>query len=160
MAARKGALSVDHIEYLAPQDGPVLADNGTVAVLLPGAFYTLRETQLPPVQALRENNVPIAIATDLNPGSSPLNSLLLAMNMACTLFSLTPSEALAGVTVNAARALGLEDRIGSIEVGKCADLVIWNTDNPAMLAYQIGANPRVGVMMNGIWTKPLVLPGL
>jgi len=153
MAAQRGALSVDHIEFLCPDEARLLAANKTVAVLLPGAFYTLNETQKPPVEALREHKVPIAIATDLNPGSSPLNSLLLAMNMACTLFSLTPVEALAGTTINAAKALGMEKEIGSLEVGKSADLVIWDTDNPAMLAYQIGANPCLSTMVAGEWRK-------
>ncbi len=151
MAAQRGALSVDHIEHLHPDEAQLLTANNTVAVLLPGAFYTLGETLKPPVQALRENRVPIAIATDLNPGSSPLNSLLLAMNMACTLFSLTPVEALAGTTINAAKALGLDKEIGSLEVGKSADLVIWDTDNPAMLVYQIGANPCLRTMVAGEW---------
>ncbi len=153
MAAQRGALSVDHIEFLRPDEARLLAENKTVAVLLPGAFYTLDETQKHPVEALREHKVPIAIATDLNPGSSPLNSLLLAMNMACTLFSLTPVEALAGTTINAAKALGLEKEIGSLEVGKSADLVIWDTDNPAVLAYQIGANPCLSTMVAGEWRK-------
>ena len=153
MAASRGALSVDHIEYLQPDEARVLAKSGTVAVLLPGAFYTLKETQLPPVKALVDNGVAIAIATDLNPGSSPLNSLLLTMNMACTLFSLTPTQALAGTTINAAKALGMDKHIGSLEVGKYADLVIWDTDNPAMLSYQIGANPCLNVMKAGQWRK-------
>ena len=153
MAAQKGALSVDHIEHLHPDEAQLLANNKTVAVLLPGAFYTLGETVKPPVQALREHQVPIAIATDLNPGSSPLHSLLLAMNMACTLFSLTPVEALAGTTINAAKALGLDKDIGSLEIGKSADLVIWDTDNPAMLAYQIGANLCLSTMIAGEWRK-------
>jgi len=156
MAARRGALSVDHLEHLHPDDVPLLAENNTVAVLLPGAFYTLNETLKPPVQALREHGVPIAIATDLNPGSSPLNSLLLAMNMACTLFSLTPLEALAGTTINAAKALGLDKDIGSLEVGKAADMVIWDTDNPAVLAYQIGANPCLSTMVAGEWRKNIM----
>ncbi len=151
MAAQRGALSVDHIEHLRPDEAKLLAANKTVAVLLPGAFYTLNETHKPPVQSLREHQVPIAVATDLNPGSSPLNSLLLAMNMACTLFSLTPVEALAGTTINAAKALGMENDIGSLELGKSADLAIWDTDNPAMLAYQIGANPCLSTMIAGEW---------
>ena len=117
-----------------------MANSGTVAVLLPGAFYTLRETQLPPIQALRDAGVPIAIATDCNPGSSPLTSLLLGMNMACTLFRMTPEEALAGATRIAAQALGLADA-GTIETGKRADLAIWNVKEPAELAYRIGFNP-------------------
>ena len=159
MAAKRGALSVDHIEYLKPEEADTLAANNTVAVLLPGAFYTLKETQKPPVKSLRQSDVPIAIATDLNPGSSPLNSLLLTMNMACTLFSLTPTQAFAGVTINAAKALGLANKIGSLEVGKAADLVIWDIDNPAMLSYQIGANPCLNVMIAGEWRKKGLLTG-
>lgn len=138
LAARYGALSADHLEYLAAEDAPALAAADTVAVLLPGAFYFLRETQVPPVDALRAAGAPIALATDNNPGTSPMTSLLLAMNMACTFFHLTPEEALTGVTRNAAKALGLNDR-GTIETGKRADLCIWRTDEPAALAYEIGA---------------------
>ncbi len=141
LAARYGALSADHLEYLAPEDVPTLAANGTVATLLPGAFYYLRETKHPPVDALRAAGVPIAIATDCNPGSSPLTSLLLTMNMACTLFSMTPGEALAGVTRNAAKALDLENECGSIEPGKGADLAIWDVSHPSELSYFIGHNP-------------------
>ncbi len=151
MAAGKGALSVDHLEYLPPEEVADLAKAGTVAVLLPGAFYFLKETKLPPVHALRENLVPIAIATDCNPGSSPVTSLLLTMNMACTFFSLTPAESLRAVTLNAAKALGLQDEIGSLEVGKHADLVIWDTNNPADLAYNIGLNPCHRIMVGGKW---------
>lgn len=140
MAASYGALSVDHIEYLTVADVPALANAGTVAVLLPGAFYTLHETQVPPVDALRQHGVPIALATDLNPGSSPLNSLLLTMNMGCTLFRLTPEEALRGTTANAARALGLPD-IGTIAAGQLAELAVWNASHPAELSYRIGYNP-------------------
>ena len=114
-----------------------MARAGTIAVILPGAFYTLGQTQLPPITALRDAGVPMAIATDCNPGSSPLTSILLAMNMACTLFKLTPEEALAGVTRNAAKALGLPD-CGQLRPGYRADLAIWNTDNPAELSYRIG----------------------
>jgi imidazolonepropionase len=155
MASERGALSVDHIEYLAASDVPHLSENGSVAVLLPGAFYALRETQLPPLQALRDNQVPIAIASDANPGSSPVSSLLLIMNMACTLFRMTPAEALRGVTINAAQALGLENEIGSLQAGKQADLVVWNVDKPARLSYQIGLNSCAAVMQAGKWRKPL-----
>ena len=143
LAARYGALSADHLEYLDPGDAVALSDAGTVAVLLPGAFYYLRETRLPPVGALREAGVRIAIATDCNPGSSPLASLLLAVNMACTLFRLTPEEALAGVTREGARALGMASEIGTLEAGKRADVAVWNADSPAELAYRIGFNPLV-----------------
>jgi imidazolonepropionase len=141
LAAAHGALSADHLEYLGPDGVAAMAKSGTVAVLLPAAFYTLRESRMPPVDALREAGVPIAVATDCNPGSSPLASLVLAMNMACTLFRLTPEEALAGVTRNAARALGLAGEIGTIEVGKRAELAIWDVEHPAELAYRIGWNP-------------------
>lgn len=141
MAARMGALSADHLEYLSESGAAVLAEHETVAVLLPGAFYTLRETRKPPVEALRAVGADIAIATDCNPGSSPLTSLLLTMNMACTLFRLTPEEALAGVTRNAAKALGLGGQLGTIEPGKQADLAVWDVDEPAELAYRIGFNP-------------------
>jgi imidazolonepropionase len=155
MTAKRQALSVDHIEFLAEQDVPTIAQNNTVAVLLPGAFYVLRETKLPPIDALRANGVSMAIATDANPGSSPVHSLLLIMNMACTLFRLTPAEALRGVTINAAKALGLDKELGSLSVGKQADLVLWDIDKPAMLSYQIGLNPCAAIMRSGIWRKPL-----
>ncbi len=155
MAATRGALSVDHIEYLPASDVAQLAQHNTVAVLLPGAFYVLRETRLPPIEALRQHQVPIAIATDANPGSSPVSSLLLILNMACTLFRLTPREALRGVTINAAKALGLDAGIGSLQAGKQADLVIWDVDKPSELAYQIGLNPCVAVMQAGNWRKTL-----
>jgi len=139
LAAQYGALSADHVEYATAGDAALLAKSGTVAVLLPGAFYTLHETQKPPVAAFRDAGVPMALATDCNPGSSPLASLLLAMNMGCTLFGLTPAEALAGVTRNAARALGLDD-CGTIAPGKRADLAIWDVADPAELSYRIGFN--------------------
>jgi len=140
LAASYGALSADHLEYLDESGVRAMADAGTAAVLLPGAFYTLRERQIPPIAALRAHGVPIAIATDCNPGSSPMTSLLLVMNMACTLFRMTPEEALAGVTRNAARALGLGD-CGTIAAGQRADLAVWDVDHPAELAYRFGFNP-------------------
>ncbi len=139
LAARHGALSADHVEYANEDDARALADSGTVAVLLPGAFYTLREPQLPPISAFRKYNVPMALATDCNPGSSPITSLLLVMNMACTLFRMTPAEALAGVTRHAATALGMRDT-GVIRAGLRADLALWNVEHPAELAYRIGTN--------------------
>ena len=153
MAAGMGALSVDHLEYLNSDDAASLARAGTVAVLLPGAFYFLREQQLPPIAALREQRVPIALASDANPGSSPVHSLLLIMNMACTLFRLTPAEALRGVTLNAARALGMTDEIGSLETGKQADIVIWDVDRPSLLSYRVGMNPCLAVMQAGEWRE-------
>jgi imidazolonepropionase len=140
LAAEYGALSADHLEYATADDAAAMAKAGSVAVILPGAFYTLRETVAPPIQAFREAGVPMAVATDCNPGSSPMSSLLLSMNMACTLFRMTPEEALAGVTRNAARALGLDDA-GQIKPGLRADLAIWNVEHPAELAYRIGFNP-------------------
>ena len=148
LAARYNALSVDHIEYLDGEGVESIAKSGTVAVLLPGAFYYLREKQSPPVAALRNHKVPIAIATDLNPGSSPVNSLLTTMNMACVLFGLTPEEALLGVTANAARALGLTDR-GTIAVGQKADLILWDAKRPGDLSYPLGFNPLSAVIKNG-----------
>ncbi len=148
LAARYGALSVDHIEYLDEDGVAAIAASGTVAVLLPGAFYYLREKQHPPVAALRSLKVPIAVATDLNPGSSPVHSLLSTMNMACVLFGLTPEEALLGVTANAARALGLKDR-GVIAPGMKADLVLWDAERPGDLAYPLGFNPLAAVIRNG-----------
>lgn len=139
LAASRKALSADHLEYLDETGVKAMADNNTVAVLLPGAFYTLRETQYPPLNLLRQHKVPIALATDCNPGSSPLASLLLTMNMGCTLFRMTPEEALAGVTREAARALGLID-VGTIEAGKRADLAVWNVSHPAELSYRLGFN--------------------
>ena len=140
LAARYQALSCDHLEWLSDEGACAMAKAGSVAVLLPGAFYFLRETRLPPIGLLRDKGVPIAISTDCNPGSSPCTSLLLMLNMACTLFRLTPEEALAGVTRHAARALGLADR-GVLEVGLRADFVVWDVDHPAQLCYALGANP-------------------
>ena len=125
-----------------------LKDAGSVAVMLPGAFYTLRETQEPPIDLLRQHGVPMAVATDCNPGSSPVTSLLLSMNMACTLFRMTPQEALTGVTRHAARALGLSD-VGTIEVGKTAELAVWDVTQPAELCYRIGFNPLVKRITGG-----------
>ena len=138
LAARFGALSADHLEYLGPDGVVAMAKAGTVAVILPGAFYTLREKQLPPIAALRAEGVPMALATDCNPGSSPITSLTLTMNMACTLFRMTPLEALQGTSTHAARALGLSDR-GTIAPGQRADLAIWNAQHPAELSYRVGA---------------------
>ncbi len=140
LAAAHRALSADHLEYATDDDARAMAASASVAVLLPGAFYTLHETRKPPVAAFRNHGVPMAVATDWNPGSSPMGSLLLAMNMACTLFGLTPAEALAGTTRNAARALGLADR-GTIAPGQRADLAIWDVEAPAELSYRIGVNP-------------------
>ncbi len=140
-AAARGALSCDHLEYLDEAGVEAMARANSIAVLLPGAFYTLRESRLPPVNLLRKHGVAIALATDCNPGSSPMTSLLLALNMGCTLFRITPEEALAGVTREAARALGLDHEIGTLEVGKRAELAIWDVEHPAELAYRIGANP-------------------
>ena len=149
LAARYQALSADHLEYVSKSGVAAMAKNNTVAVLLPGAFYFLRETRVPPVDLLRRHEVPIALSTDCNPGSSPAVSLLLMLNMACTLFRLTPEEALAGVTRNGARALGLQNRIGTLEPGKDADFVIWDIPEPAELAYRIGANPMKQVVRKG-----------
>ncbi|MCG6904824.1 MAG: imidazolonepropionase [Rhodobacter sp.] len=139
LAARHGALSADHVEYATEDDCRAMAGSGTVAVILPGAFYALRETQAPPIAGLRKHGVPMALATDCNPGSSPLASILLTMNMGCTLFRMTPQEALAGVTINAARALGLADT-GQIAAGKRADLAVWDVRRPGELSYRIGFN--------------------
>ncbi|RJF99354.1 imidazolonepropionase [Noviherbaspirillum saxi] len=141
LTARYRGLSADHLEYLSQSGIDAMAEAGTVAVLLPGAFYFLRETMLPPLAALRTARVPIALSTDCNPGTSPMTSLLLVMNMACTLFRMTPLEALAGVTNNAAAALGLQHEIGSLAVGKRADFALWAIDRPGDLAYGIGGNP-------------------
>lgn len=140
MAAEYGALSADHLEWLAPEDAAILAEKGVVAVLLPGAFYALRETRLPALDALRENGVAMALATDCNPGSSPMSSLRLAMNMGCTLFHMTPEEALAGATRHAAKALALEEDHGTIEAGKRADLAVWGVSHPDYLSYWIGGH--------------------
>ena len=150
LAARYQALSVDHLEFMTEEDAIAMAASGTVAVLLPGAFYFLRETQLPPMEALRKHGVKIAIASDLNPGTSPGLSLRLMLNMACTLFRMTPEEALAGVTLHAAMALGMGETHGSLEPGKVADFVAWNIDRPADLAYWLGGDLDKRVVRSGV----------
>lgn len=149
LAADHGALSADHLEYATEADAAALARARTVAVILPGAFYTLRETQAPPIAGFRRHKVAMALATDCNPGSSPMTSLLLAMNMGCTLFRLTPEEALRGVTINAARALGLAD-CGALAAGMRADLAVWDIAHPAELAYRIGFNPLFSRYVGGV----------
>jgi imidazolonepropionase len=153
LAARFGALSCDHLEHLSAEGIAAMRQAGTVAMLLPGAFYFLRESKLPPVAALREAAVPIAIASDHNPGSSPTLSLLLMLNMACTLFRLTPEEAWRGITCNAARALGLSDR-GTLAPGLRADLVLWDAEHPRELAYRFGHNPCRRVWFGGVERCP------
>ena len=148
LAASYNAVSADHLEYLDEEGAAAMASAGMVAVILPGAFYTLRETQKPPIDMLRNHSIPMAIATDANPGSSPMTSLLLAMNMSCTLFQLTPEEALTGVTRNAARALGLVDR-GVVQEGYRADLAVWNVEHPSEFAYRIGFNPLKSRIIGG-----------
>ncbi|MDB5873063.1 MAG: imidazolonepropionase [Ramlibacter sp.] len=148
LAARYGALSCDHLEWLSEEGAAAMAQAGSAAVLLPGAFYFLRDTRVPPVDLLRKHAVPIAVSTDCNPGSSPCTSLLLMLNMACTLFRLTPQEALAGVTRNAALALGLKDR-GVLAPGLRADFVLWNVQQPAQLSYAMGFNPHRQTVFEG-----------
>jgi len=150
LAARYQALSADHLEFMTEDDAIAMAASGTVAVLLPGAFYFLRETQLPPMDALRRHGVKIAIASDLNPGTSPALSVRLMLNMACTLFRMTPEEALAGATQHAATALGMGDTHGSLEVGKVADFVAWQIDRPADLAYWLGGELDKRVVRHGV----------
>ncbi|WP_257111351.1 imidazolonepropionase [Pseudomonas ficuserectae] len=150
LAARYKALSADHLEFMTEDDAVAMAAAGTVAVLLPGAFYFLRETQLPPMEALRKHGVPIAISTDLNPGTSPGLSLRLMLNMACTLFRMTPEEALAGVTFNAAKALDMSATHGSLEVGKVADFVAWDIERPADLAYWLGGDLDKRIVRHGV----------
>ncbi|MGZ0717836.1 imidazolonepropionase [Pseudomonas palleroniana] len=150
LAARYHALSADHLEFMTEADAIAMAASGTVAVLLPGAFYFLRETQLPPMDALRKHGVKIAIASDLNPGTSPALSVRLMLNMACTLFRMTPEEALAGATQHAATALGMGDTHGSLEVGKVADFVAWQIDRPADLAYWLGGELDKRVVRHGV----------
>jgi len=154
LAAKWGALSADHLEYLSADGARRLAAAGTVAVLLPTAYFTLRQTTPPPIALLRDAGAALAIATDCNPGSSPCTSILLALNMACTLFGLTAEEALNGATRQAARALGMSDEIGTIEVGKRADLALWHIERPAELCYALGANPCVGVIYRGTLRRP------
>jgi imidazolonepropionase len=149
LAAQYNALSVDHLEYASPAGIKALAKSGTTAVLLPGAYYFLREKQLPPLQLLRESGAAIALASDCNPGTSPIMSLLVIMNMACTLFRMTPSEALQGVTLHAAKALGMEKTHGSITVGKAADMALWNVNSPAELCYYLGNQPLAGLVKAG-----------
>ena len=148
LAAGFGALSCDHLEWLNEDGARAMREAGSVAVLLPGAFYFLRETRLPPIALLRQHSVPMALSTDCNPGSSPCSSLLLVLNMACTLFRLTPEEALAGVTRHAAQALGLHDR-GAIVAGLRADFVLWNVERPAQLSYAMGFNPHRQTVFKG-----------
>ncbi|HEY6620505.1 MAG TPA: imidazolonepropionase [Steroidobacteraceae bacterium] len=148
-AAKWGALSADHLEHVSADGAHALAAAGTVAVLLPTAYFTLRQTTPPPVAKLRSAGVPLAVATDSNPGTSPCTSILLSMSMACTLFGLTPEEALAGVTREAARALGVLDEVGTIEAGKRADLAFWRIGRPAELCYGLGGNPLAAVMYRG-----------
>jgi len=160
LVARYQGLSADHLEHLSEDGIAAMAAAGTVAVLLPGAYYFLRDTTPPPVAALRAAAVPMAVATDCNPGTSPMTSILLAMNMVCTLWRLTPLEALAGVTIHAARALGRERDIGSLEVGKVADFALWDIARPADLSYAFGFNPCRAVVNAGVQRKPMVsLPG-
>ncbi len=154
MATRYQALSADHLEHLDEAGVLAMAEAGTIAVLLPGAFYFLRETQAPPVDLLRRHGVPMAVATDCNPGSSPMTSLLLALNMASVQFRLTPAEALAGATRNAAKALGLANEIGTLEVGKRADLALWDTDEPAALVATVGAHGCRQVWIDGRAATP------
>jgi imidazolonepropionase len=149
LAAQYAALSADHLEFAGEKSIEAMKKEGTVAVLLPGAFYFLRESKLPPIEALRRHGVPIALATDHNPGSSPVSSPLLILNMACTLFRLTPEEALAGMTLHAARALGMQASHGTLEPGKAADLALWDIASPAELAYAVGANPCVARVRGG-----------
>ncbi|GJL97755.1 MAG: imidazolonepropionase [Hyphobacterium sp.] len=151
LAADFGALSADHLEYTSDDSVAAMAKAGTVAVLLPGAFYVLGETQKPPMAALRKAGVPLALATDANPGSSPVLSLLTVANMGCTLFGMTVEEALAGITLEGARALGLQNEIGTIEPGKRCDLAVWDVDNLAQLIQWIGARPLHGRILSGDW---------
>jgi imidazolonepropionase len=164
VAARYGALSADHLEHLSEDGAKALAASRTVAVLLPGAYYFLRETRIPPVDLLRRYGVPMAVSTDSNPGTSPVGSLLLMLNMACTLFRLTPEEALAGATRNAALALGLGERTGTLEPGKDADFVVWDISEPSELAYNVAFNPcsrviRHGALVRSRASQNSIMPG-
>lgn len=156
LAAKYHALSADHLEYLDETGVQAMAASGSVAVLLPGAFYMLRETQKPPVQLLRDYQVPIALATDINPGSSPVLSARLMMVLGCQEFGLTPEEALRGMTINAAKALGKSDSVGSLQIGKAADLAIWDVQQPSELAYWLGGNKAELVIKAGncIYQRP------
>ena len=149
IAAQYNALSSDHIEFIDEEGINAMAKKDMVAVLLPGAYYFLRETKTPPIELLRNNNVSIAIATDSNPGTSPINSILLMLNMACTLFKLTPTEALAGITCNAAKALGIENTTGKLEEGRNADIAIWDIEHPSELSYQFGVNYLLSLYKEG-----------
>lgn len=149
LASSYQALSADHLEYLCEEGIQAMANANTIAVLLPGAYYFLRETKLPPMELLRKYSVPMAIATDSNPGSSPITSIQLMLNMACTLFKFTPLEALSGVTINAAKALGVDNEKGKIAIGFDADIACWDIENPAELAYQFGVNPLTTLMKAG-----------
>lgn len=155
MAANLDALSVDHIEFLDEAGVSAIAKSGTVATLLPGAFYFLRETQKPPVALLRQYNVPMAVATDFNPGSSPIASLPLMLNMACTFFGLTPEEALLGVTKYAAQALGLQDTLGTLEAGKQADICFWDIGHPRELCYSVGVHQPTSVWHKGLKVRQM-----
>jgi imidazolonepropionase len=154
LAAKYHALSADHLEYVSADGARAMAAAGTVAVLLPTAYFTLRQTTPPPIALLREARLPLAVATDSNPGTSPCTSLLLAMSMGCTLFGLTPEEALAGATRSAAQALGVLEDVGTIEVGKRADLAFWRIERPAQLCYGLGGNPLTAVMYRGKIREP------
>ena len=155
LAAAFGALSADHLEYTTERGVRALAEAGSVAVLLPGAFLTLRETQSPPIDALRHHAVPIAVASDCNPGTSPMCSLRAAMNLAATLFRLTPEETLAGTTREAARALGVAEDRGTLEVGKRADIAVWDITHPAELSYWLGFNPLAELYLAGATAPPV-----
>jgi imidazolonepropionase len=159
LAATVGALSADHLEFTSDKGVAAMAAAGTVAVLLPGAFYSLRETRLPPLEALRVHRVPVAIATDHNPGTSPCASLLLILNMACTLFRMTPVESLLGVTRHAAKALGMDGQTGSLTVGRAADIAVWDVGHVRELCYEFGARPLHASMYQGAWVNQPMATG-